>query len=65
MRLSELLPPSSIRVPLQARDKPGVLRELATLIMPGRGGPLEEVLSAILERERQFPTGIGYGVAVR
>jgi mannitol/fructose-specific phosphotransferase system IIA component (Ntr-type) len=25
---------------------------------------LEEVLSAILERERQFPTGIGYGVAV-
>ena len=64
MRLSELLPPSSIRVPLQARDKPGVLRELATLIMPGSGGPLEEVLSAILDRERQFPKGIGYGVAV-
>jgi len=64
MRLSELLPPSRIRVPLQARDKPGVLRELAALIAPGDGGPLEEVLSAIFERERQFPTGIGYGVAV-
>lgn len=64
MRLSELLPPSSIRVPLQARDKPGVLRELAALIVPAGGVQLEEVLSAILERERQFPTGIGYGVAV-
>src|SRR5204862_185825 len=28
------------------------------------GGLLDEVLGAILERERQFPTGIGYGVAV-
>ena len=64
MHLSELLPPRCIRVPLQARDKPGVLRELAALIVPDNGGQLEEVLSAILERERQFPTGIGYGVAV-
>src|SRR5712691_11505547 len=30
----------------------------------GNGGQSEEVLGAILERERQFPTGIGYGVAV-
>src|SRR2546425_3149361 len=30
----------------------------------GNAGPSEEVLGAILERERQFPTGIGYGVAV-
>ena len=36
MRLSELLTPNRIKVPL----------------------------AAILERERQFPTGIGYGVAV-
>src|ERR1043166_1759440 len=64
MRLSELLPSSSIRVPLQASDKPGVLRELAALIAPGTDGQVEEVLSAVLERERQFPTGIGYGVAV-
>jgi mannitol/fructose-specific phosphotransferase system IIA component (Ntr-type) len=64
MRLSDLLPPRCIRVPLQARNKPGVLRELAALIAPGNDGQLEEVLSAILERERQFPTGIGYGIAV-
>src|SRR5438876_12214375 len=30
----------------------------------GNGGPSDEVLGAILEREKQFPTGIGYGVAV-
>ena len=28
------------------------------------GGASEDVLHAVLERERQFPTGIGYGVAV-
>src|SRR2546422_1505006 len=32
--------------------------------MVGNGGLSDEVLGAILERERQFPTGIGYGVAV-
>src|SRR2546422_7660139 len=72
MRLSELLTPSRIRIPLRARDKEGVLRELVELILPEDGGTAggagpgqaEEVLGAILERERQFPTGIGYGVAV-
>jgi len=37
---------------------------LAGLMVPVDGRPLEDVLGAILERERQFPTGIGYGVAV-
>jgi len=56
------LSPARIRVPLAARDKEGVLRELVELV--GNGGLGDEVLGAILERERQFPTGIGYGVAV-
>jgi PTS system nitrogen regulatory IIA component len=67
-------------VPLKADDKEGILRELVGLIVAGNGGrgegaeeagagaispaQAEEVLGAILERERQFPTGIGYGVAV-
>ena len=33
-------------------------------VSEGNGGASDEVLVAILERERQFPTGIGYGVAV-
>ncbi|OLC99721.1 MAG: hypothetical protein AUI88_01370 [Gemmatimonadetes bacterium 13_1_40CM_3_70_8] len=64
MRLSELLSPARIRVPLRAADKEGVLRELVEMVGNGGGGLLDEVLGAILERERQFPTGIGYGVAV-
>lgn len=63
MRLSELLTPDRIRVPLRAQSKEGVLRELVELLTGGDGGGAE-VLQAILERERQFPTGIGYGVAV-
>ena len=65
MRLSELLSVSRIRVPLRAKDKEGVLRELVDLLVQQDGGAApEEILGAILERERQFPTGIGYGVAV-
>ena len=51
-------------MPLQSRDKEGVLRELVELLLAGDGAQAEEVLGAVLERERQFPTGIGYGVAV-
>lgn len=60
-------------MPLQAQSKEGVLRELVALLLGGNGGGVgvgvgagvsDEVLQAILERERQFPTGIGYGVAV-
>jgi mannitol/fructose-specific phosphotransferase system IIA component (Ntr-type) len=67
VRLSQLLTPTRIRVPLHATDKEGVLRELVDLVVLGNGGggaQSGEVLGAILERERQFPTGIGYGVAV-
>jgi PTS system nitrogen regulatory IIA component len=75
LRLSELLTPDRIRVPLRAHSKEGVLRELAELLVDGNGteagaakamwgAGVEDVFQAVLERERQFPTGIGYGVAV-
>jgi PTS system fructose-specific IIA component len=64
VRLSEILTPDRIRVPLRARDKEGVLRELVGLLLGGTDGRFDDVLGAVLERERQFPTGIGYGVAV-
>ena len=49
---------------MKATDKEGVLRELVELLLAGNGGSPDEVLAAVLERERQFSTGIGYGVAV-
>ena len=39
------------------------MRELVELLVGGNG-VVPDVLQAVLERERQFPTGIGYGVAV-
>lgn len=43
-----------------------MLRELVEFLVGGNGDPsgVKDVLQAVLERERQFPTGIGYGVAV-
>jgi mannitol/fructose-specific phosphotransferase system IIA component (Ntr-type) len=64
MHVSELISPTRVRVPLEARDKAGVLRELVGLLVAGDRRQGAEVLGAILERERQFPTGVGYGVAV-
>lgn len=69
MRLSDLLTPSRIRVPLRAQSKEGVLRELVEFLVGGvraggGNGAKDDVFQAVLERERQFPTGIGYGVAV-
>jgi mannitol/fructose-specific phosphotransferase system IIA component (Ntr-type) len=64
LRLTDLLTPDRIRIPLHASDKEGVLRELVQVLLPGDGEQGDEVLAAVLERERQFPTGIGHGVAV-
>lgn len=64
MRLSELLTPDRLCVPLRGTTKEGVLRELAEALVAADGATPEEVLGAVLEREQQFPTGIGYGVAV-
>lgn len=75
MRLTDLLTRTRIRVPLRAQSKEGVLRELVELLVGGNGAEpdpakamwgagVEDVFQAVLERERQFPTGIGYGVAV-
>jgi len=65
VRLIDVLTPARIRVPLASRDKGGILRELLEAALEGTNGPvLEDALQAVLEREAQFPTGIGYGVAV-
>src|SRR2546428_1115509 len=62
LRLSELLTTDRIRVPIRAQSKEGVLRELVELLV-GSNGAAPDGLQAVMERERQVPTGIGYGVA--
>ncbi len=65
MKLSELLCPDRIRIPLASRTKEDVLRELVS-ILPGRDDPevREQLLQAVLDRENRMSTGIGMGVAI-
>jgi PTS system nitrogen regulatory IIA component len=64
--LTELLTPERVRVPLGARDKAGVLRELVELVVAsgGGGGEVADVLHAVREREACQSTGYGHGVAI-
>jgi mannitol/fructose-specific phosphotransferase system IIA component (Ntr-type) len=62
--LSQLLAPERVRVPLTARDKPGVLRELTSLVVASAGGDEADILHAVREREESQCTGYGYGIAI-
>ena len=64
MLLTDLLSLERVRVPLSARDKPGAIRELAQLLVEQAGGDLEDVVTAVEEREAVLSTGIGHGVAI-
>ena len=64
MLLTDLLSPERVRVPLEARDKPGIVRELTRMLVDSAGGDYEDVLAAVEERERVLSTGIGFGVAI-
>jgi PTS system nitrogen regulatory IIA component len=62
--LSKLLAPDRVLVPLTARDKSGVLRELTSLLVSVAGGDEADILHAVREREESQCTGYGYGVAI-
>ena len=64
MFLSQLLAPDRVRVPLTARDKPGILRELCTLLVATAGGDEADVVHAVREREESQSTGYGFEVAI-
>ncbi len=64
MLLTELLTPDRIRLPIEARNKDGVLRELTRLLAQTAGGDEADVYQAVREREGVLSTGIGFGVAI-
>jgi len=59
-----MLTPDRVLVPLTARDKRGIIIELAQRLVAQTGGALDEVLQAIEERESVLSTGLGFGVAI-
>ena len=65
MRLTQILQPACIKVPLDAKDKQLVITELVDLL-DANGLLLDRktVLEAVLAREQTRSTGIGSGIAI-
>ena len=65
MRLTEILKPANIKMPLTATDKAGAIGELVDLLAAnGDVTDPRKLLEAVLEREATRTTGIGSGVAI-
>ncbi|MBI2921125.1 MAG: PTS sugar transporter subunit IIA [Planctomycetes bacterium] len=67
MKLSELMIRESVVDKLKARDKSGALRELVQALKSSRkasGLKVDEVVEALLKREKIGSTGMGGGVAL-
>lgn len=65
MRLTEILKPNNIKVPLTATTKIEAITELVNLLADnGDVTDRKKTLEAVLERESTRTTGIGSGVAI-
>ncbi|WP_428388864.1 PTS sugar transporter subunit IIA [Mucisphaera sp.] len=65
MRLTDILQPECVVVPLQGTDKHGVIDELASLL--AANSPIasaDELKEAIWQREETRTTGIGHGIGI-
>src|SRR5438094_581105 len=65
MRLTEILKPHDIKIPLQATNKTEAIAELVQLLADNNEiVEPKKVLDAVLEREATRTTGIGNGLAI-
>jgi len=65
MRLTEILEPGCIKVPLSATDKQSAIYELVDVLAEqGKITDAEEVKDAVWQRESTRTTGIGHGLAI-
>src|SRR5215208_7758603 len=65
MRLTDILKPQNIKVPLGSKAKADAIGELVTLLSSnGEVTDAKKVLDAVLEREATRSTGIGNGLAI-
>lgn len=65
MRLSEILKPQNIKLPLAATNKTDAITELVHLLsINGDISNEQRVLNSVLEREATRTTGIGNGLAI-
>jgi len=65
MRLTEILKPQNIKIPLQAQNKTDAITELVQLLADNKEvADAKKVLDSVLEREATRTTGIGNGLAI-
>src|SRR5579859_4821771 len=65
MRLTDILKPQNIKVPLAAKTKNEAIGELVNLLAANSEiSDAKKVLDAVLEREATRTTGIGNGLAI-
>src|SRR5918994_7372342 len=65
MRLTEILKPQNIKLPLEAKSKTDAIGELVNLLAAnGELTDPKKVLDSVLEREATRTTGIGNGLAI-
>ncbi|MEM7808600.1 MAG: PTS sugar transporter subunit IIA [Planctomycetota bacterium] len=65
MRLTDILKPENVKLPVEATDKAGVIDELVDHLQAnGDLEDVEKVRTSVLERERTRTTGIGDGLAI-
>lgn len=65
MRLTEILKPQNIKVPLEAKTKSDAIAELVSLLAGnGEVKDSKAVLDSVLDREATRTTGIGNGLAI-
>ena len=65
MRLTEILKPANIKIPLESKTKAEAIGELVN-VLAGTGDVKDpkKVLDSVLEREATRTTGIGNGLAI-
>jgi len=65
MRLSDILQPECVKVPLEAEEKHGAIDELIDLLSEqGLVSDPDQLKDAVWQREQTRTTGIGHGVAI-
>ena len=65
MRLTDIIKPANVKVPLAATNKTDAIKELINLLAEhGDVADPAKVLGVVLDREATRTTGIGYGLAI-
>lgn len=65
MELTSIMRPENMTLNLKATDRLGVIKEMIDMLYAsGAISDKEEILKAVLQREEEFSTGIGFQVAI-